>query len=76
MIVRGLVVLAMLVSGHVVAPAHAAPALAPVSLISTAKARVVGTSAVMAAKPRATVAATAQTLGSGKVRVSVTSNAK
>ena len=35
-----------------------------------------GASAVAAAKPRATVAGNARALGSGKVRVSVTSNAK
>ena len=52
------------------------PQLSAGPVTSTAAAGAVGTSAVTAAKPRATVAGNAQPLGSGKVRVSVTSNAK
>ena len=76
MIVRGLVVLAVLVSGLVAPPAHAAPALSAGTATSTAGVGVVTASALAAAKPRAAVTGSAQTLGSGKVRVSVTSNAK
>ncbi len=68
MIVRAVVVLAVLVSGLVAPPAHAAPARS-----AGASA---GASASAAAKPRALVAGTVRVLGSGKVRVSVTSNAK
>ena len=82
MIVRGVVVLALLVSGLVGPPAAGTPtpstSLAGVrgahreSLLEPRSAN----SAVTATKPRAVVSASYVVLGSGKVRVTVTSNAK
>ena len=76
MIVRGLVVLAVLVSSVVAPPAHAAPPRSAGPVTSTAAASAVRASAATAAKPRALVAGSSTVLGSGKVRVAVTSNAK